>query len=58
MIGIKPDWSKDRIHAHLNEQFMKWNNRLNALPEGEARENAQAMLDRIAEYRKSHGGNT
>ena len=58
MIGIKPDWSKDRIHAHLNEQFMKWNNRLNALPEGEERENAQAMLDRIAEYRKSHGGNT
>ena len=54
LIGIEPDWSKDKIKKHLMSEFQKWNNRLNTLSEGEERQNAQLMLDKIAEARKKY----
>jgi tellurite resistance protein len=53
MLGIDRAWDADKRRRHLRQEFQKWNNRLNALPEGEERENAQRMLDAIAEYRKT-----
>jgi hypothetical protein len=35
-------------------QYGKWNGRLNSLSEGIERENAQKMLDLIAEARKKY----
>lgn len=54
MLGIEPDWSEDKVKKHLRTEFQKWNNRLNTLNEGQERESAQLMLDRIAEARKKY----
>jgi tellurite resistance protein len=55
MLHIDPDLSADQIKKKLRSEFQKWNNRLNTLPEGEERQNAQLMLERIAEARKKYG---
>jgi uncharacterized tellurite resistance protein B-like protein len=52
LLGISEEWSLERKRQHLRVEFQKWNNRISALPEGEERENAQKMLDLIAEARK------
>lgn len=54
LLGIESDWSTKEIKKHLRQEFQKWNNRLNALEEGEQRDNAQLMLDRISEARKKY----
>jgi len=54
ILGIEPDWPADQTMKHLRTEFQKWNNRLNTLEEGEERDNAQVMLDRIAEARKKY----
>ena len=54
LLGIKPDWSDARIKKHLTSEFNKWNNRLNALPEGKERDNAQHLLELIAAARKKN----
>ena len=54
LLGIDESWSKEKIKKHLRTEFQKWNNRHSTLPDGEERENAQRMLDRIAEARKKY----
>ena len=54
MLGIESDWEVDRIKKHLRVEFQKWNNRLNTVEEGEERDNAQRMLDMIADARKKY----
>lgn len=54
IIGIDKDWSNADIKKHLRSEFQKWNNRLNTLPEGDERNNAQKMIDTIAEARKKY----
>jgi tellurite resistance protein len=56
ILGIEPDWPNEKIQKHLRKEFTKWNGRINALHEGEERENAQRMLDLIAEARKKYDG--
>ncbi|HIF19768.1 MAG TPA: hypothetical protein EYQ72_04745 [Gammaproteobacteria bacterium] len=56
LLGIDDSWGNDKILAYLRKEFNKWNNRLNTLPEGDERENAQQMLDLIAKARKKYGG--
>ena len=46
--------SREKIKKYLAVEFAKWNNRLNTLVEGQERENAQKMLDLIAEGRKKY----
>ncbi|PHR93138.1 MAG: hypothetical protein COA69_04090 [Robiginitomaculum sp.] len=58
ILGIESDWSHDQIHKHLRKEFTKWNGRLNTLSSGEERENAQQMLDLIAEARKKYAKST
>ena len=55
LIGIDVNWPVEKIRKHLRTEFQKWNNRLTALPEGAERDNAQNMLDAIAEARKRYG---
>ena len=55
MLGISPDWDNDQVKKHLRKEFSKWNNRLNTLSPGAERDNAQRMLDSIAELRKKYG---
>ena len=54
ILGIEDDWSNDRIKKHLRLEFQKWNNRITTLSEGEDRENAQLILNRISEARKKY----
>ncbi len=54
ILGIEQSWSNDEIKKHLRKEFQKWNNRLNTLNEGDERQNAQLMLERIAEARKKY----
>ena len=54
MLGIDPEWSNDKIQRHLRSEFTKWNGRINTLSEGEERDNAQRMLNLIAEARKKY----
>jgi hypothetical protein len=54
IIGIEEDWSSDQIKSHIRVQYAKWNDRLNNLPEGRERENAQRMLNMISEARKKY----
>ena len=42
---------------HLSSEFFKWSNRINALPAGDEREFAQAMLNSIAEARNKYNIN-
>ena len=53
-LGIDPEWDKEKIKKHILSQYSKWNGRLNSLPEGTERENAQKMLDLIAEARSKY----
>jgi len=55
LLDIDSSWSNKEIKAHLAKEFQKWNNRLNTLEEGDERDNAQKMLDYIAEARKKYG---
>ena len=54
LLGIEKDWTEDRIKKHLRSEFQKWNDRLNTLPEGDNRNNAQRMLNLIADARKKY----
>jgi tellurite resistance protein len=54
ILGIESDWSQAQIKQHLLTEFTKWNNRLNALSEGDERNNAQQMLDLVAEAHKKY----
>ena len=54
LLGIETDWTRVRIRKHLRIEFQKWNNRLNTLAEGIERDNAQRMLDLIAEARSKY----
>jgi tellurite resistance protein len=54
LLGIETHWDKDQIKKHLRTEFQKWNNRLNTLSEGRERENAQRMLDLIADARRNY----
>ena len=53
-LGIDPNWDKAKIKKHIINLYGKWNGRLNSLPEGIERDNAQKMLDLIAEARKKY----
>ena len=55
LLGIESTWDTDLIKKHLISEFQKWNNRINTLSEGAERDNAQRMLDVIAEARKKYG---
>ena len=55
MLDINPEWDVDRIKKHLRTEFQKWNNRLNTLEEGDERDNAQRMLELVADARKKYG---
>lgn len=54
VLGLKPGWDRETIQRHLRGEFQKWNGRLNSLADGPERQNAQRMLDLIAEARKKH----
>ncbi|XWN36310.1 MAG: tellurite resistance TerB family protein [Balneola sp.] len=54
ILNIDPNWSNEKVRKHLRGEFNKWNNRLNTLPEGEQRDNAQQMLDLISEARQKY----
>lgn len=51
ILGIRADWSDEQIARHLRDEFRKWNSRVTTLPPGTERDNAQRMLDLIAEAR-------
>lgn len=53
-LGIDPSWDKEKINKHILGLYSKWNGRLNSLPEGTERENAQKMLDLIAEAKSKY----
>ena len=55
ILGIKTSWTNEQINSHIRNEFAKWSNRLNVLPEGDKRDNAQKMLDLLAEARKKYG---
>jgi tellurite resistance protein len=55
ILDIGPDWDDAQVKNHLRAEFQKWSNRLNTLPEGIERDNAQQMLDVIADARKKYG---
>ena len=54
VLGISEDWGKEKVRSHLTSEFQKWNNRLMTLPEGQSRDNAQEMLDKISELRRQY----
>ena len=54
ILGIEKSWDKEKIKKHLTTEFQKWNNRYSTLKEGEERNNAQLMLNKIAEARKKY----
>ena len=54
ILGIEKSWDKEKIKKHLTTEFQKWNNRISTLKEGEERNNAQLMLNKIADARKKY----
>jgi tellurite resistance protein len=53
-LGIDPDWDNERIRRHLRKEFKKWSDRLSVLSEGEERDNAQAMMERLSAARQKY----
>ena len=53
-LGIDPSWEKEKIKKHIVAEYAKWNGRLNSLQAGTERDNAQAMLDLLAEAREKY----
>jgi len=53
-LGINPDWDKNKLNKQILAQYGKWNGRLNSVAEGTERENAQMMMDLIAEARRKY----
>ena len=53
-LGIQPDWTTERIQAHLRSEFKKWNGRMQAMESEEERAKAQAMIDQIAQLRQKY----
>jgi uncharacterized tellurite resistance protein B-like protein len=51
LLGIEPDWDKDRIRTHLNQLYGQWNGRAEALGDPEKRAQAEKMIDIIATAR-------
>ena len=54
ILGIDPEWDKETTKKHLIQLFNKYNARLTQVAEGPERENAQTMIDKIAEARKKY----
>lgn len=54
LLGIDESWSSEKINKHLRKQFSNWNSRINTLDNPEEKENAQQMLDMIAQLRKKY----
>jgi tellurite resistance protein len=54
LLGIDPSSGKTETCKTLKKEFIKWNSRLNSLPEGEEKDNAQQMLDLIGKARKKY----
>jgi uncharacterized tellurite resistance protein B-like protein len=54
LLDIQDDWTPEQTRRHLRNEFQKWNNRVSTLPEGAERDNAQRMLNLIAEARKKY----
>ena len=54
ILGIDPTWPTERACAHLVKEFQRWNSRSSTLPSGPEQENAQQMLNMIAEARKKY----
>jgi len=53
LLCIDSKWPKDRIRYFLRQEYKKWNGRLNTIPEGTPRQNAQTILDFIGKaYRQ------
>jgi tellurite resistance protein len=55
MLDIDPSWDNATVRKHIRTEFQKWNNRVTTLPDGEERNNAQQMLDLLAEAKKKYG---
>jgi tellurite resistance protein len=51
LIGLQEGWTKEEKMSFLRDEYKKWSNRLNSLPEGNERNAAQSMLDNIATLR-------
>ncbi|MDE2644313.1 MAG: hypothetical protein OXI05_00535 [Bacteroidota bacterium] len=54
LLGIDSSWDVAKIRRHLRKEYRKWNGRLNTIPEGEARKNAQGVLNMIGEAYKNY----
>ena len=54
LLGIDSSSGKTEKCKKLKNEFIKWNSRLNSLPEGEEKDNAQQMLDLIGKARKKY----
>lgn len=54
ILGIDPEWDKETTKKHLIQLFNKYNARLTQVSEGPERENAQTMINKIAEARKKY----
>jgi hypothetical protein len=54
LLGIDEDWENEKVLKHLTKEFNKWNSRLNSLEEGEERDMAQKMINKIARAREKY----
>lgn len=54
ILGIDPTWPGERACIHLVQEFQRWNSRSATLASGPEQENAQQMLNMIAEARKKY----
>ncbi|MCY4001995.1 MAG: hypothetical protein OXF84_14490 [Bacteroidetes bacterium] len=54
LLCIDPQWPKDRIRNFLRHEYKKWNGRLNTIPEGMPRQNAQKILNMIGKAYKQY----
>ena len=55
LLGITDDMTKPKIKKLLNDEFKKWNGRIQALEDGDEKDKAQNMLNIIADARKKYG---
>ena len=54
ILGVDPTWPSEKACAHLVKEFHRWNSGVCTLPSGPEQENAQQMINMIAEARKKY----
>ena len=55
ILGIDPHWDNEKKKKFIRSEFSNWNGKLSSLKDKKQKENAQKMLQLLAQAKKKYG---